>query len=97
MSTDTSRPAPRIVCAANRNQAGKILLGVRHWDKFMTDHKVWVDAFAPRNAYKWGQGFIDQFGEFYTREEAWKVAEANGQITRDHDVCPGTLFSEHLY
>lgn len=42
------------------------------------------------------QGFIDQYGKFYDREEAWCVAEKNGQIIRDCG-CPGELYSENLY
>lgn len=43
------------------------------------------------------QGFIDQFGEFMTRKEAWTVAEAAGQIKYPKDYCKGTLYSEDLY
>lgn len=89
-------PKPRIVCAANRNQAGTILLGVRHWDSFMNDHRVFVDAFSPNNGFKWEQGFVDQFGNFYNRKEAWVIAEENGQIIRQVST-PGILFSENLY
>ena len=42
------------------------------------------------------QGFINQFGEFLTREEAWVIANANGQIMRESTI-QGTLFSECLY
>lgn len=35
--------------------------------------------------------------KFLTRQEAWVVAEAAGQIVRDKDKCVGTLYSEHLY
>jgi hypothetical protein len=44
------------------------------------------------------QGFIDQYGKFYSRKAAWKIAEKEGQIIRrcggDED---GTLWSENLY
>lgn len=47
------------------------------------------------------QGFLDQFGKFYTREEAWHVAVANQQIVRDQKLYSGPngfkLFSEHMY
>ena len=55
------------------------------------------------------QGFIDQFGDFLTREEAWKIADSMGQIRRptgfETFLCPrkanvgddGILFSENLY
>lgn len=43
------------------------------------------------------QGFIDQHGTFYTREDAWRVAVARNQILRDLPCGGGILFSEHLY
>lgn len=46
------------------------------------------------------EGFVDQFGVFYTREEAWPVALANGQILQhelDSKWQIGKLHSEHLY
>lgn len=43
------------------------------------------------------QGFIDQHGNFYTRDAAWTIAYDNHQIIRDTSKCVGTLYSEHLY
>ena len=48
------------------------------------------------------QGFVDQFGNFYSREEAWIIAVTNGQIIRrvGGDMSldgEGKLFSENLY
>ena len=44
------------------------------------------------------QGFIDQCGNFLTREEAWKVAEAADQIIRTGPGFSGPmLYSENLY
>lgn len=43
------------------------------------------------------QGFIDQHGNFYTREEAWRLAERGKQIAFDDDWQRGSLHSEHLY
>ncbi len=88
---------PRIVCAAYLS--GKFLaVGPRHYDSTM---KQQIENFDEL----WGeekiiQGFIDQFGDFYTRQEAWKIAEANGQIYRrcdGDDADGGTLYSENLY
>lgn len=39
------------------------------------------------------QGFTDQYGNFLTRQEAYPIAKAAGQIIRQ-DTCPGTLYSE---
>lgn len=44
------------------------------------------------------QGFIDQWGTFMTREQAWRVAEVAGQILyRVGGDYNGTLYSENLY
>jgi hypothetical protein len=47
-------------------------------------------------AERYEQGFIDQFCNFLTREEAYVIAKANGQI-----INPGhetdKLYSENLY
>jgi hypothetical protein len=86
----------RVVCAAiRRKDTGDVIIGARHYDRAM------LDAIAARNeAMQWRsaeQGFIDQHCRFLTREEAWKIADANGQIFRDRDWITGSLHSEHLY
>lgn len=43
------------------------------------------------------QGFIDQHGHFYSRHEAWIVAERNGQIKHPTGWLHGRLHSENLY
>lgn len=91
----TSPPA-RIVCAANKHPTkGTIVCGARHYDnvmraaiKEMGDREEWFDC---------EQGFIDQYGNFYTREEAYVVAKENGQIVRRCGGDNGKLFSENLY
>lgn len=93
---------PRIVCAANLcEDTGIVILGVRHWDTFMRENKndinvFWDSAFSTNVE----QGFVDQFGKFYTRTEAWKIAEKNNQIIRrvgGDTANGGTLYSENLY
>lgn len=42
------------------------------------------------------QGFIDQFGDFMDRKEAWNVALEQNQI-REEVSTHGTLYSENLY
>jgi len=83
----------RIVCAARRKE-GVVVTGARHSDKVI---KGQMEAI---NGFKWWQGgeqgFIDQFGDFLTREEAWDVAVEQGQIRREVS-SPGTLFSENIY
>lgn len=86
-----------VVCAANRHkETGQIVAGARHWDSTMRGMVMtseeqrlsWINA---------EQGFIDQFGEFMTREEAYDVAETAGQIRYSIGYETRTLYSEHLY
>lgn len=54
----------------------------------------------PDNWYTAEQGFIDQWGTFLTRTEAWKIAEAANQIAFQvggDTIDGGTLYSENLY
>jgi len=95
-----------IVCAAMRK--GEIIVaGARHFDSVMRSQiKVMMLAIGSAS---WEQGFIDQYGNFLTRQEAWKVADKAGQIRRptgfEKDFNPrkanvgdeGLLFSENLY
>ena len=87
---------PWIVCAAIRFN-DHIVCGPRHWDTTMRkmvdllkDHEFWGKA---------EQGFIDQFGRFYNREEAMQVARQNNQIiVSDSQMLSLTaLHSEDLY
>jgi hypothetical protein len=82
-----------IVCAANKHKdSGVIFCGARHFDDLMRGQiKAANYPFA-----SYDQGFIDQFGRFYDRKEAWKIAEKNGQIKRISGTR-GTLYSEDLY
>jgi len=41
-------------------------------------------------------GFVTSSGRFVNRQEAWKLAEAAGQII-GNPPCPGTLYSEDLW
>lgn len=100
MSADGSEWKPdysvtprRVVCAANRHKTkGIIICGARHWDKLMRGQ---VNAMGEK-PIGWDQGFVDQFGDWMDREEAWKVATDQNQITREVS-SPGTLYSENLY
>lgn len=92
---------PRVVvCAAIRlNFRGIfpiVICGARHWDKSMG-----APFEAIRNLHgsvvSEEQGFIDQFGTFMTREEAWVVAGDAGQIKYRVGGDQGRLFSENLY
>lgn len=82
-----------IVCAANKHrETGVIFCGARHFDNAMRG-QIKAAGFKG-NGYD--QGFIDQFGRFYDREQAWIIAEKNGQIKKQVSA-PGTLYSENLW
>ena len=87
---------PRVVCAAVRSFS-EVILGPRHFDATMRSSI----ANSPTGVAEWRageQGFIDQFGRFLTREEAWEIAVAAGQIFREcGPEGGGRLYSEHLY
>lgn len=83
-------PQRRIVCAANLIGA-RIVLGVRHWDALMHEAAKHADD-GPET-----QGFVDNFGKFLTREEAWSVALAAGQIIHRCGGDGVELYSENLY
>lgn len=89
----------RIVCAANKSRVtGEIILGIRHCDQFMNSQRDRLPN-KGRNA-DWIQGFIDKFGCFHDRQEAWKIASEANQIWRrcgGDDADGGTLYSENLY
>lgn len=90
---------PRIVCAAQRRDDGAIVIGARHFDHMMVMAIKSRSDYNP-DAFDWQRsesGFVDQHGKFWTREEAWVIADKNGQIWRDRDWFPGLLHSEHLY
>lgn len=82
----------RIVCAALRLD-GQIICGARHFDSIMHQQI----ALTGKRWNRAEQGFIDNKGNFLTREEAYIIAEKENQIRR---ICvPGSreLFSENLY
>lgn len=87
---------PRIVCAACRDVVGQVVCGPRHFDAVMRQQ---VDRMMSYSE-PWQQGFVDQWGRFLTREEAWKVAVAANQIIKrvgGDDASGGRLYSENLY
>lgn len=85
----------RVVCAAIRHKYTQtIICGVRHFDHVMHQqignsvYGGWATA---------EQGFIDQRGNFMSREEALAVAIVAGQIIRRVGRDNKELFSENLY
>jgi hypothetical protein len=101
-SSRAARPVRRIVCAAIRAPDGEVLLGVRHYSADMhrqIECRRDGEKFAHRHDED--QGFVDQHGAFLTREEAYVVAQAAGQIVRPQACGEGLkgpkLYSEGLY
>ena len=91
---DYSITPRRIVCTAIRKN-GRVICGARHYDKVMRDQ---IERSEGIDYWKVGvrQGFIDQFGDFLDRSEAWVVAKEQGQIVSEVSA-PGYLYSENLY
>lgn len=84
----------RVVCAACR--IGEVVIaGARHFDTVMHSQLEAMDMDRDKRGDA-EQRFIDQFGIFLTRQEAFVLAEAKGQIKEKKNVR-GTLFSEDLY
>lgn len=82
---------PWIVCAAIKLHEGTIICGARHHDPIM-NRVLRIIGNSGRPA----QGFIDQWGNFLTREEALRIAHKNGQVLEEgHSKTE--LFSEDLY
>jgi len=92
---------PWMVSAACRAPSGYIVSGPRHWDTFMC---AVVKPYLRLNErdegmLDWDQGFIDQWGRFYTRAEALQAVKASGQpFNAKRNGGPGDdLYSEGLY
>ena len=86
----------RVVSAANRSPCGLVVMCVRHGCDIF--YGVVDKIYPPEHEYwDWEQGFVTNKYRFVTREDAWIIAEKQGQIIRDHTLCVGTLYSEHLY
>jgi len=92
----------RIVCAANKFN-NIVLVGPRHWDNTMRSQYNRSLIKPDRELFE--QGFINTWGEFLSREDAWMVASANnqikqlvgGQVEEDKGVHGTKLYSENLY
>lgn len=75
-----------------------MLVGPRHFDKVMHDqYSRFFTRGTALGEEESVQGFLDQHGKFLTREEAYEVAKAAGQIIRRCGGDDGKLFSENLY
>lgn len=88
-----------IVCAANRVKDGTILAGVRHWDNIMYGvAKRLYDSDRSVFGIDTEQGFIDQYGRFYNRKDAYDIVQKSGQpFNQERNGIIGELYSEGLY
>lgn len=88
----------RVVCAALRAQSGELLLGVRHYSEDMIS-QINKRSDGPKFFCSSGdnQGFVDQYGKYMTRSEAYKVAKEAGQIINQKACVGDELYSEGLY
>lgn len=90
----------RIICAAERHANGDIICSPRHNDSTHQDQRK-KHSFDSQPGWRVAeQGFIDQWGKFLTRGEAWVVAKNQGQIifkVGGDQLNGGTLYSENLY
>ena len=100
---EVTTPARRVVCAAIRAADGELLLGIRHYSMDM--HRQIEQR---RDGHKFthrmdeDQGFVDQFGNWLSRADAYALAKANGQLYRPASCGMGIdgvhkLYSEGLY
>lgn len=94
----------RIVCAANRFELkdGGVLVipGARHYSKDMAEVIDQVqDKIVSDPVHGDNQGFIDQWGEYWNRKDAFIIAYHAGQVNtiRKKGAPYDTLFSEDLY
>lgn len=98
------KPKAWIVSAAIRNKDA-IITGARHFDSIMHEqirhytHATACQSNVPSYAIKWEQGFIDQYGAFYSREDALQIVKENGQpFNAERNSGAGDeLYSEGLY
>lgn len=97
----TDTPLCFVVCAAIRHTSGLIICGPRHYDPIMRTcilaRSKTQEVARAHGWYSCEQGFVDNKGQWLTREAAWKVADRAGQIRYPNVGTPGTLYSENLY
>ena len=74
---------------------GLIVPGIRHFSSEMREvlRRIYGEKYHLQVEE---QGFVNQLGEFLSRQEAWIIAEQNNQIIRSVSTR-GTLYSENLY
>ncbi|AWD91029.1 hypothetical protein [Enterobacteria phage vB_EcoM_IME281] len=92
----------RIVCAANRfklKDGGTLVIpGARHYSKDMAEVLDQVsDKLVSEHVCGDDQGFIDQYSNYWTREEAMIIATYANQVRIERGGSEKELYSEDLY
>lgn len=89
----------RVVCAAIRAENGDVIVGIRHYSTDMCYQiRNRPDGRRFENRFDDDQGFVNTWGEYLTREEAYVVAIHNDQIIRQTPFTQLCLLdSEALY
>ena len=98
MALETKRQQ-RVVCAAIKTHIGQILCSPRHTDQILVS-VIMSSGYSGLQFRPSAQGFVDNFGKFLSRTEAWEVATVADQIlyrVGGDEMNGGTLYSENLY
>jgi len=92
------RMGRRIVASAIKLKGGRVICGVRHFDKIMRQNLPTLIDVAHEVLAGHEEGFVTNAYEFVNRNKAWQIAVMAGQI--NFDLWKGTwgcLFSEDLW
>lgn len=85
-------------CDSVMNPIRMRLIGQSNWISDKRTPGLLLPTASPDGFVGEDQGFIDQHGRFYTREEAFIIATDQNQFMREGDwTKDGRLYSEHLY
>lgn len=88
----------RVVAAAVRLKNGRVICGVRHFDKLMRGNLPTLIEAAHECLAGHEEGFVTNAYEFVDRNRAWEIAEAAEQIRWEGYLgIRGCLFSEDLW
>jgi len=81
----------RVSMAANIVD-GHLIIGNRHFCPLMGNQIDLLGLDSHKHDIRFDQGFVDQWGIYMSRQEAWEVAKAQGQIKEVFEE--GVLYSE---
>jgi hypothetical protein len=89
-------PTGKLVASAVRSvSSGKVWTGRRHSDAIRA---AYAEMHETISGDKYIQGFVDDYGTFYNRKEAFKVAVIHNQLLKPDDPWANpALMSEDLW